>query len=651
MYIDRPVRQPAYAKTARPARSHWDGVRDAILVSKSTWYGLGPAVLYTVGVGMVAWNYTLRLPAPINYSWFWAGMILCLLSVLAVGLQDRTRASHHALALAALGAAMWIPYFLRSPARLIFSDELYHYQVTQLMIEQGNRNLQVTNYPIPGEFPGLEFVTMTLMGATGLSLDWANRIVTLGVHMLIPILAYLIARGVGLGKRIAFVAAAIYITNTSFFFFHSVFSYETLGITLVLSFWVLIASKARVGLSRRDLALMVPMLIAVAVTHHVSSYMLAISLVIAWFTTRFIRKVKAPTLGVAALLSIIFPMLWLLLGTVRTVTYLSTSIGLRFQTIVNTIFGEQTTTRALFKASPLPPLERLIDYAYAPLLLLLALIGLFIIWRHGKWRFITPLMLGLAVFGPLLWSVSTPAILTRASDMVYRSWPFLFIGMGVYGGLSLVHVSDWIGARFRVLGRLLVLGVITVLFVGGISLGDNQGGRFNDTEPKKAAGPETITADVVSAAKWLEHTAGRYNMIASDVSTQTAFATYGFQRTPKWENWAPFLDQHAEQVNNYMKRWGTQYIVVDDRITQLLPRYQYYFGQAEVFTLAEQGYSTDRPFPKALIDKFNDINTLSRIYDNGNLQIYGHGQPPTVNGSQPAGGTTLTPAQNPQVSR
>src|SRR4051812_40181077 len=128
MYVDRPVRQPVYVKAVSPRHGSRGSTRDSILERRSGWYGFGPAVVFFMGVGMVAWNYTLQLPSPINYSWFWVGMILCLLSVLSVGLQGRTTASQHALALAALGAAMYVPYFLRSPARLIFSDELYHYQ-------------------------------------------------------------------------------------------------------------------------------------------------------------------------------------------------------------------------------------------------------------------------------------------------------------------------------------------------------------------------------------------------------------------------------------------------------------------------------------------------------------------------------------------
>ena len=52
-----------------------------------------------------------------------------------------------------------------------------------------------------------------LAGSTGLPLDWAARGLTVGLHMLIPCIAYLAARGLGLGRRGAVLAALVYAAN------------------------------------------------------------------------------------------------------------------------------------------------------------------------------------------------------------------------------------------------------------------------------------------------------------------------------------------------------------------------------------------------------------------------------------------------------
>jgi hypothetical protein len=260
---------------------------------------------------------------------------------------------------------------------------------------------------------------------------------------------------------------------------------------------------------------------------------------------------------------------------------------------------------------------------YPPLLMLLALLGLFLLWRRLRAHHtIPPLMLAFAFFGPILWIGSAPAIITPASEIVYRLWPFLFAGMGLVCGPAIMYVAYRIAPTFRPGRHAIIGGLLALLFVGGISIGDNQAGRFTVAQPTKAAGPEAITADLVSAAQWLEQTDGRYNLIVGDTSSQVAFATYGFQRARTFGTWTPFVAERPEQVTTYLKNTGTEYIVTDRRITRLFPRYQAYFGRAEILVLSKLGYPSDRPFPEALLAKYDGMTNLSRTYDNGDIQIY-----------------------------
>src|SRR3954451_6645462 len=72
-------------------------------------------------------------------------------------------------------------------------------------------------------------------------MDAVIRGVTLVIHAKLPLGAYLPAKGVGMGRRGAFLAGLVYCANTSFSFFHSVFSYESLGILLFLAVWAMVA--------------------------------------------------------------------------------------------------------------------------------------------------------------------------------------------------------------------------------------------------------------------------------------------------------------------------------------------------------------------------------------------------------------------------
>lgn len=581
-----------------------------------------PIILFVFGVGVLSWTYALRPAAPANYVWFWTGIGLCFIGTLTGGLRH-VRAWQQMLALAAFGMALYIPYMLRSPSRLIFNDELYHYQVAQLISETGHTSVPVTLYLIAGEFPGLELATLVLSFATGLPLFATVRLITVLFHCIVPVLAYLLARGLSLGKRTSFVAALVYMTNTSYYFFHAVFSYESLGIVFALSLWVLLVHRERSGTPTREVLLLLLIFVGAMATHHITSILMALSVVVIWITLRLVRRELRSVTGTLALLSALFPAGWILYRTVRTSKYLSTTIVARVQGMLATIFAEQRAPRQLFQRSSLPLPERIVDFMYPPLLMLLALIGLFLLWRRLRaHQHIPPLLLAFAFFGPIVWIVTAPAVLTPAAEIAYRLWPFLFAGMGLFCGPAIIAIANGIGTLFRPARLVAMIGLLALLVVGGISIGDNQAGRFTAAEPTKAAGPEAITMELVSAAQWLERTHGRYNLIVGDTSSQVTFATYGFQRARTFGTWTPFVAERPEQVTNYLENTGTKFIVTDQRITRLFPRYQAYFGRAEILVLSELGYSSDRPFPEELLAKFDRMTNLSRIYDNGNIQIY-----------------------------
>ena len=119
-------------------------------------------------------------------------MIVAVSGILTAGFRCRSRIATHAVALTGLGLLMWLPYYLRSPQRLIFTDELFHLQVLDHVQSTGNLNIDATFYPIPGDYPGLEFTALTLHGATGVSTILATRILTLTLHVLVPLLVYLV---------------------------------------------------------------------------------------------------------------------------------------------------------------------------------------------------------------------------------------------------------------------------------------------------------------------------------------------------------------------------------------------------------------------------------------------------------------------------
>jgi hypothetical protein len=570
--------------------------------------------LFCLGAALLISDYAWLPPAPANQVLFWAGILTCFAAVALAGLQERAVQRTHVLGLAALGAVLWIPYLLRSPAYPIFVDDLFHLQVLHEIAVRAHTDVPVTLYPIPGAFPGLEFCALAVHETTGLSLLTSGRIVALAVHVALPVLAYLLAWGIGLGRRSAFVAALVYMTNTSYYFFHSAFAYETLSILLVLATGAVLALSPRRGIGRKEAALLAVLVLATTATHHVSSYLLAVGLALTWLVTRLLRRPQRG-LGAITALALVAPVAWLLLRAPHTQDYLSSAFSARIHGVVDTLTGEHGGgRRQLFGVSTVPRFEQFVDRAYPVVLAALAVAGLWGVHRSDRWRR-NPLLAALAVLGPLAFLGLAPLVITPASDVVYRSWPFVFIGLAVYAAVGLATIVrrqphvPWAAAGV----------LVALLLFCGISIGDNQAGRFPSPQPKFAAGPGATTEDVIAAAQWLEAEAGPLNVLAADSNTAAVFATYGSQRALGWGNWTPFILPTRAALSGYLRRSDIRYIVVDKRITTLPPRYGSYFGGGEP---RERVYAPGRPFPRSRLKKFRTVPRLSLVYDNGDIQIY-----------------------------
>lgn len=102
--------------------------------------------------------------------------------------------------------------------------------------------------------------------------------------------------------------------------------------------------------------------------------------------------------------------------------------------------------------------------------------------------------------------------------------------------------------------------------------------------------------------------------MAGDLSSQVVFATIGRQVTPTWGVWAPYFEPDAVRASAMLDLLEIDYVVVDWRVTRLPPRNQFaYYGKGEPGT--EQ-------MPAGLLEKFEQMPRLDRVYDNGDIVVY-----------------------------
>jgi hypothetical protein len=218
----------------------------------------------------------------------------------------------------------------------------------------------------------------------------------------------------------------------------------------------------------------------------------------------------------------------------------------------------------------------------------------------------------------VIWFFIGPFIISDSAEIVYRVSPYLFLGVGFYSALYICEWSQKSGIQ-----RQFVLFTVTfLLLAGGIIIGDNQAGRFRSDEIHYAAGPEVLTADIIHAADWLEKEYGRFNSTVGDLMSSVAFSVFGMQYTDINANWIPYYTQDRLIAQIFMDEQKIDYLVVDLRDSQFPPRYRYYFNQAELYGEGLENPYSDKTFPSYLLQKFDKMPHLQRIYDNGDILIY-----------------------------
>lgn len=592
-----------------------------------TWLRLISGCVYAIGIGLLAQAFIAVAQSPEAYSLFWGGLGLCFVAVVMVILSPGVRSWHIMVALALFGGALYLPTLLRSPAYPMFQDELHHVLSLELMHDLHTTQIPVTAFPIAGDYPGLEFLGLGVIAATGLPLASVVRLIPFVLHMLIPVIVYIILRSNKLAERTAACGSLVYCANTSFYFFHSVYSYETLGIVLFL--FVALAATHRFDLHIPSLtpffsAFLILTIIATIATHHASGAMTVVLLLVTLAANIVLRRAQRSTSSVAWFALVLW-VSWLVYITGRTVRYLAFNLWDRIESVLAFFVAEQTSTRQLFWNSQLPLGEQLIACAYPLLVFGLIAVGAWSIVRTARRMRaageIPPTMtLTFGIFGPALWIMTAPLIITRSSELAYRAWPFLFLGIAFYAAHGF---NSWLNGTGR--GVWLQRGVLCVvlglMLMGGIILGDNQAGRFQPTEIHAGAGPEAITPNLIAAARWLESDSGRMHLVIGNRSSGVVFADYGKQRTNLWGNWVPFY-QDAQHAQAFLNLTAVDFVVVDMRDARHLPRYGSFYSSAEIFDTRLAGYDVDSPFPLDRLRKFDQMPGLQRIYDNGDIIIY-----------------------------
>jgi hypothetical protein len=572
---------------------------------------------------------------------YWGGVVAIFLPAATRLAWPAVSRSERVAVLLLLAFSTFALRLLYAPTAFAEHDEFLHWVTAEDILRSRRLFLDNPLLPVSPLYPGIEIVTTALANVAGLSIFAAAAIVVCVLRVTFVAALFCFYDRVFRSPRLASLGCLIYMGNSAFPSFDTQFSYESLAIVfLVLA---LLAETAILGQRGRDrwamLVLTLAFLAAMAVTHHMSSYVAA-SLMVGLAILEFLRlgpRSEWWPVAIAAAGAVALPMIWSWLMGNPSAGYLMPLLesGLReLAAVVERSSGE----RELFVAkdgSRTPLILRLTAVAGVALLALALVTGFLRSLamsvretRRGRWRDMVAVatcnwrhswavLLALVALGfPLAIALR---LTSSGWEIGNRMGPFVFLGAAFVAANAVVFF--WQGRRPSRGVTVMVGLALCCIFLGGYIAGSGV---------NAVRSPYKVSADAASVepmgrevAGWTRIWLGEGNRFAADRVNRLLLASYGAQEVQTTLHggsdlsglfFSPRLEA-AEMAA--ITRGKIDYLLVDLRLSLGLPLFGFYFDQGEA---GGRDYP-EPPDPEAML-KFNAIPRVSRIFDNGWIAIF-----------------------------
>jgi hypothetical protein len=545
---------------------------------------------------------------------FWIGLLAIFVPISIRLLGRHASKRERVLLVLILYLALYLVSFLQNPLLFTSHDPLGQIRSAEDIVRTGHlfhTNPIVSAY---SSYPGIELATSSLAQLSGLSV-FASGVLLVGAARAVFAISLFMTIERLVDARAAGIASLIYATNPSFLFFDSQYAYESLALPLAM-LTVAVLVQRRPHTLRWEGGLALFLVCSVVVTHFATTLWL-LALIVAWVLLDLLpmtSRVVAPprliaVLGSAAALGWFF----FIAGT-TTIVELGPVVSSAFSSVAD-LLGGKSATKQLF-APAAGPSDGLVLQAmgFLSVAVLVVLVVLSIWhWRHAH----EPIQIVLLVL-MLMYLLSLVLRLTAAgTETSQRASEFVFVGIG-FGVAGLSTRQSWSGRTYQYLG--LVLAIVT--FVGGVVVGTPPYTRLPGPY-LVGADSRSIDARTIAAATWVRTHLPAGSVFAADRSNGLALAAIGLvdpaqglehgQTVPYLYFSRTFDPRDVATI----RAFGIRYILVDLRLSTALPYIGLYFSPDEPLA----GHYT-HPIPLADLTKFATAPGLTRIYDDGDIQIY-----------------------------
>ncbi|HVW93013.1 MAG TPA: hypothetical protein VHB74_10445 [Devosia sp.] len=608
-----------------PAAEIGDGPGLGLFPVLVLWLGLallGVAFADNAGIAGQGWAEAL----------FWPSIAAMVLPATARIVSSRASERERAAIAIALGMALFLVRLLHNPLAFTDNDELMHWRSALDLMQQ--KHLFVPNplLPISPDYPALELAATAIANLSGLPLFVAGMIVIGTSRFVFVASAYALFRKISGSSRVAGVGAVIAMASSTFVFFESQFSYESIAQAIaMLGFCVAIDLVE----SWRALAIRLPLWIvlsaSLALSHHLTSYFAAAVLLLVSLSYLAVGRdwARALRMLVLALITIAAIGIWQDLVGNPTGGYLVPALVGGFTQILAVLLsGAERHLFASGAGASLPAWEQ------ADVLAALALTGLGL--STGFFRILAAprpderlleadILRDRAPWGAAFAVLSAGypfCVLLRLSsgswEIGNRLGSYLFIAVAYVIAIA-VH-GFWQGRSASPIRAVLIAAAVTVLVFGGMISG---------YAPLILPGPYLVGADSrsiephgIDAAEWTKDHLGPGNTFAADRINRLLLADYGDQRVVTSlydridESPIFFAPRFGDEVRGLIKALHVDYLLVDWRLTQALPLVGWYYE------LEEGDENHAQPIKPQSFRKFDTAPGISRVFDSGSIAIY-----------------------------
>lgn len=359
---------------------------------------------------------------------------------------------------------------------------------------------------------------------------------------------------------------------------------------------------------------------ALAMTHHLTSWLFAAGLSGSLLISVAVRRADAPSrvpLAVAVVAAVTSVGLWVLYIGVGAVDYVLPSLTGGGDALLHLIEGEAAPRKLFVSAGQVSPVwEHVLAFAGVGMILAALPVGLFVIVRrHRRDPYLVFLALVACVYPPSL----ALRLTDSSSEAATRLSEFLFFGLACVLALVMMNVLRAPAAR-PYLRYTACTVMLVVVFGSGVIVGFGRWARL--------PGPYLVSADQrsiepqgVQAAEWMRHYVGRGQRIAADRTNSLLMGSpLGGEQHP--------VNGSADGVSvtdlllsttlssaglSTLDQGRIRYLILDRRLSRGLPLTGIYVDAPEP--------SHIRPVSSLAIGKFTHDSRVSRLLDSGDINI------------------------------